>query len=65
MHFLIFVLGFYFLPAILAAVRQTHNATSVLLIDIFLGWTFIGWIVALVMAISSAPAYVYYHRRGW
>jgi hypothetical protein len=65
MHFLIFVLGLYLLPAIIAAVRRTHNATAILLIDLFLGWTFIGWVAALVMAICSAPSYVYYYRRGW
>lgn len=65
MHFLILAIGLYFLPAIIAAARQTHNATAILLIDIFLGWTFIGWVAALIMAITSAPYYVYYHRRGW
>lgn len=65
MHFLLFGIGFYFLPAIIAAARQTHNATAILLLNIFLGWTLIGWVVALVMAISSAPYYTYYCRRGW
>ena len=65
MHFLIFVLALYFAPAIIAAVRHTHNATGILLLNIFLGWTGIGWFVALLMAICSAPYYVYYYRRGW
>jgi hypothetical protein len=64
MHFLIFVIGFYFMPAIIAAVRHTHNSTGILLLNIFLGWTLIGWVVALLMAICSAPSYVYYYRRG-
>lgn len=64
MHFLVFALALYFVPAIVAAVRQTHNSTAILLLNIFTGWTGIGWVVALVMAICSAPAYVYY-RRGW
>jgi len=63
MHFLFFAIGLYFLPAIIAAVRHTHNSTAILLINIFLGWTFVGWVVALVMALCSAPTYVYY--RGW
>lgn len=65
MHFLIFGIGLYFLPAIIAAARQTHNATGILLLNVFLGWTFVGWVVALVMSISSAPYYVYYHRGRW
>jgi hypothetical protein len=65
MHFFIFALAFYFAPAIIAAVRHTHNATAILLINIFFGWTGIGWFVALLMAICSAPYYAYYYRRGW
>jgi hypothetical protein len=65
MHFLIFVIGLYFLPAIVAALRHAHNATGILLLNLFFGWTGIGWFVALLMAICSTPAYVYYYRRGW
>ncbi|MFP5277486.1 MAG: superinfection immunity protein [Acidobacteriota bacterium] len=69
MHFLILLIGLYFLPAIVAAIRQTHNATGILLLNIFLGWTVIGWVVALMMSICSAPYYAYYQppycRRGW
>ncbi len=65
MHFLIFALALYFVPAIVAALRHTHNATAILLINIFFGWTGIGWFVALIMAICSAPYYVYYYHRGW
>jgi hypothetical protein len=65
MHFLIFVIGLYLAPAIVAEVRHTHNPTAILLLNIFSGWTVIGWFVALVMAICSAPYYAYYYRRGW
>jgi hypothetical protein len=65
MHFLIFALALYFVPAIVAAARHTHNATGILLINIFFGWTVIGWFAALLMAITSAPYYAYYARRGW
>jgi hypothetical protein len=64
MHFLLLGIGLYFLPAIIAAVRHTHNATGILVLNLFLGWTGVGWFVALLLAIFSAPYYVYY-RRGW
>ncbi len=64
MHFLLFGIGLYFLPAIIAAARQTHNATGILVLNLFLGWTIIGWFVALLLSIFSAPYYVYY-RRVW
>jgi hypothetical protein len=65
MHFLIFSLALYFLPAIIAAARRTHNATGILLMNLFLGWTVVGWFVALLMAIYAPPYYACYHHRGW
>jgi hypothetical protein len=66
MHFLILSVALYFLPAIIAAVRHTHNATAILLLNLFLGWTVVGWFVALLMALSSIPLYPYsYYHRGW
>ncbi|MGO8757649.1 MAG: superinfection immunity protein [Terracidiphilus sp.] len=65
MHFLIFFGALYFLPAIIAAIRHTHNSTGILLLNIFLGWTVVGWFVALLMALFSMPYYAYSYRRGW
>ena len=47
-----FILGLalYFLPTFVAAKRETENAGAVFVINLFLGWTFLGWIVALAMA---------------
>jgi Superinfection immunity protein len=36
----------YLLPTLIASGRGIPNAGSVAVINIFLGWTFIGWIVA-------------------
>jgi len=60
MHFLgffffpIFGLGFvlYFLPSIIAFARNKRDTTSILLLNFFLGWTAIGWIIALVWAVK-------------
>jgi hypothetical protein len=49
----------YFLPSIVAAARQTHNVTGIFLLNLFLGWTGIGWIIALLLAIGSTPTYCY------
>ena len=65
MHFLIF-LDRALLPAGhhcgRAAHPQRHSNPPA---QPLLGWTVIGWFVALLMAICSAPYYVYYYRRGW
>jgi hypothetical protein len=54
--------GLYFLPSLIAAARQTHNAVGVFLLNLFLGWTGIGWIIAFIIAICSSPwpAHCYY-----
>lgn len=51
---LVFVIGFvYFIPAVNAYSKKKRNAGAVLALNLFLGWTFIGWIVALVWSISN------------
>jgi hypothetical protein len=50
------VIVVYFAPTILAALRTVPNVGSILVINFFLGWTFIGWVVALAMAARSHPA---------
>ena len=54
--FLIVGLVFYFLPSIIGAVRKVPNIGSVVVINSFLGWTIVGWVVALAMAARSVPA---------
>lgn len=44
------VLALYFLPSIVAVARKVTHQGSVVVINLFLGWTFIGWVVALAMA---------------
>ncbi len=43
----------YFLPTIIALMLHRSNAGIVALINFLLGWSFVGWIVALVMALTS------------
>lgn len=43
----------YFLPAIIAGVRHKRDTLAIFLLNFFLGWTFIGWIVALVWAVKD------------
>jgi hypothetical protein len=50
------VLGFvvYFLPALVG--RNKRNGTALLALNLFLGWTLIGWVGALVWALcAEAP----------
>jgi len=48
-------LALYFLPSIIAGVRDHRNGASIAVLNLFLGWTFIGWVVALVWSLSAGP----------
>lgn len=43
------LLGLYLLPAIIARFLKSPRFETVLLVNIFAGWTMVGWIVALVL----------------
>jgi hypothetical protein len=43
----------HFLPTWLACGREHRNATSIFIVNVFLGWTFIGWVVALAWAATE------------
>ena len=45
---------FYFLPTIIAVVRHHHQWGAITVINLFFGWTFIGWILTLAWAVSAA-----------
>lgn len=59
MHFLLFIAALYFLPTIVASLRHTHNSGLIFLINLFAGWTVIGWIAAFIMALVSSPRVMY------
>jgi hypothetical protein len=64
--FIIIGIALYFIPGIIAQVRHVPNSGSVWIINIFLGWTFVGWIVALAMAArSQLPAQQVIIQQGW
>lgn len=43
----------YFIPTITAERRHKRNAAAIAVLNVFLGWTFIGWVVALVWACTE------------
>lgn len=54
------LLALYFLPSLVAAMRHHRQAVAIFMLNIFLGWTLLGWVVALVWACMnpSPPATV-------
>jgi hypothetical protein len=57
---------FYFLPSVLARGRNHHNVGAIFIINLLLGWTLVGWAVALAWAFTTpaptAPASVYIQK---
>jgi len=49
----------YFAPSLIAAARRTHNAAGIFMLNLFLGWTGIGWIIALLLAVYYHPYWYY------
>lgn len=50
---LILAVLFYLLPALIAAGRHHHNWVAILALNILLGWTLLGWILALVWSVTA------------
>jgi hypothetical protein len=46
----IFAIALYWTPTLVAAGRKVPNVAQVAILNFFLGWTVVGWVIALVMA---------------
>jgi ABC-type sugar transport system permease subunit len=44
---------FYFLPFAIALNRRRANTGAIFALNLFLGWSLIGWVVALVWALKE------------
>lgn len=56
--FVLFVIGLvglcvYFLPTIVASHRHHPNTIGIFILNLFLGWSVIAWVVALIWAASG------------
>lgn len=43
----------YFLPTIVASQRGHQATAAICVLNIFLGWTFIGWLIAFVWSLTG------------
>jgi hypothetical protein len=53
-NYFLIIFGFilYFIPAFIAWFRYHPNRASIIIIDLFLGWTLIGWVISLAWSVS-------------
>jgi len=61
---IVLILGaaIYFIPSFVAV--GNRNTSTVVIVNIFFGWTLIGWVVALVMAFADSAAPVVVQTNG-
>ena len=52
----------YFLPWFVAVLRMHENKLAIFVLTLFLGWTFLGWVVALVWAFIDQPRLTHYRK---
>ena len=55
-YFIFTLLVVYLSPWLMAEKRERDDATRILFLTLFLGWTFVGWLEAWRRALSPPPA---------
>jgi Superinfection immunity protein len=48
-------IGFYLLPFSIASLRSHKNTGAIFVLNLLLGWTLLGWVAAMVWAVSAQP----------
>jgi hypothetical protein len=48
-------IALYFVPSFIAFGRKHHNRGAILMVNILLGWSFIGWVVAFIWSMTNPP----------
>ena len=51
--FLVIFLALYFLPTIIASQRHRVSVGAIAAVNIFFGWTVLGWVICLAWALSG------------
>ena len=54
----------YFVPSLIASIRGHHNEGAIFLLNLLLGWTGLGWVIALIWSATAVRREGYYARRG-
>ena len=49
----VLIFAFYFLPTLIAFLRQHKNKPAIFLLNLLLGWTVLGWVVSLVWSVMK------------
>lgn len=50
---ILIVIALYFLPWLVAALRNHHQRGAIALTNVLLGWTVLGWVIALIWSVTA------------
>ena len=50
---IVLIFAFYFLPALIAFLRNHKNKLAIFLLNLLLGWTVLGWVGSLVWSVMK------------
>lgn len=50
---IVIVVAIYFAPAIIAFKKERGNRVAIFVLNLLLGWSFIGWVVSLIWALKE------------
>jgi hypothetical protein len=49
----VLISAIYFLPTLIAFLRQHKNSLAIFLLNLLLGWTVLGWVASLVWSVMK------------
>lgn len=52
--FFIVLLVMYFIPSVVAVMRKHRQTGAIIATNFFFGWTFIGWVLALIWSLTAS-----------
>ena len=53
MELLTFLMAIYMIPTLVAGYKGHQHCAGIAILNLFLGWTLVGWIVALIWAVTN------------
>jgi len=54
-HVSLTILMILFVPTIIGLMRLHHNVLPIFIVNLFLGWTILGWVLVLAWSLSYIP----------
>jgi ABC-type transport system involved in cytochrome c biogenesis permease component len=62
---LMILMGLYLIPTWVAFGREHHDKVAILFLNLLLGWSVLGWIIALVWALTAVRRELNSTPRSW